>query len=74
MNRKRSYYYIMLLTLLVGIHRGRIAVWTGEDPEPRYILPYSADLLPEGDRRALEKGIRLHSREELSRFLEDFCS
>ena len=75
MRGKRELYYILIMfTLLLGIHRGRIAIWYNEDPEPQFVLPYSADLLPEADREALEKGIRLHSREELTRYLEDFCS
>ncbi len=74
MSIKKLVCYVILFTLLVGIHRGRIAIWKDEDPEPYCILPYSADLLPETDRKALEKGIYLRSREELTRFLEDFCS
>ena len=71
---KRYLYCIMLVSFLAGIHNGRIAIWQGEDPQPKLILPYSTQLLPDGDRIALEKGIRLNSREELIRFMEDYCS
>lgn len=74
MKRNRYIYYIIIIGFLAGIHRGRIAIWQGEDPMPSIVLPYSAKLLPESDRAALERGIRLQSREELTRFLEDFCS
>ena len=74
MKRKRYIYYIVITMFLAGIHEGKIAIWQAEDPQPKYLLPYSAALLPQTDRSALEKGIRLHSREELTRFLEDFCS
>ena len=74
MKSKRYQCYILLFSILVGIHNGRIAIWQGEDPQPTAVLPYRADLLPEADRIALEKGIRLDSREDLTRFLEDFCS
>lgn len=74
MKIKRYLSYIMLAGFLVGIHNGRIAIWQGEDPQPKTVLPYPADLLPEADRVALEKGIRLDTREELIRFMEDHCS
>ena len=74
MKIRKNIYYIMILTVLAGIHNGRIALWYGEDPEPKFVLPYSADLLPEKDRLALERGIRIENQEELTRFLEDFCS
>ena len=74
MKARQLLHYILLASFLIGIHNGRIAVWQSEDPEPIAILPYSADLLPPADRIALEKGIWLNSREDLTRFLEDFCS
>lgn len=74
MNTRRFLSGILLLTFLAGIHRGRIAIWQGDDPQPKWVLPYRADLLPEKDRVALEKGIRLESPKDLTRFLEDYCS
>ena len=74
MKIRKSIPYILTIAFLVGIHRGYIAIWNGEDPDPEYRLPYSASLLPESDRKELEKGIFIQSRQELTRFLEDFCS
>ena len=74
MKRKRYIYYIVAIMFLAGIHEGKIAIWQADDPQPKYLLTYSVDLLPHNDRIALEKGIRLRSRRELTRFLEDFCS
>ena len=74
MKRKRYIYYIIVVMFLAGIHEGKIAIWQADDPQPKYLLPYSVALLPQTDRIALEKGIRIHSSEELTRFLEDFCS
>ena len=74
MKRKRYIYYIIVVMFLAGIHEGKIAIWQSDDPQPKYLLPYSVALLPHNDRIALEKGIRLRSRRELTRFLEDFCS
>lgn len=74
MRIKRNLCYILVLSYLAGIYQGRIALWRGEDPEPETVLPYYANLLPEADRAALEKGIRIRTGEELVRFMEDFCS
>lgn len=74
MKKKRYWHYLLLAGFLVSIHNGRIAIWQGEDPQPKAVLPYPAELLPEADRISLEKGIRLDSRSDLTRFLEDFCS
>lgn len=63
-----------LLGMLLGLHNGYLALWSGDDPEPVRIYPYSARLLPPADRQALEKGIPVGSDGELSRLLEDFCS
>ena len=74
MKENRYFIYIMLACFLAGIHRGHVAIWQGEDPQPKWILPYSAAMLPEADRAALEHGIPILNREELTRFLEDYCS
>lgn len=59
---------------LLGIHDGYIALWQGEDPQPVRIFPYRAELLPPADQQRLEKGIRVQTREDVTRLLEDFCS
>ena len=74
MKRNTIVCYMLLAGFLIGIHDGRIAIWQGEDPKPVTVLPYPAELLPETDRIALEKGIHLDTREDLIRFMEDYCS
>lgn len=65
---------ILALSLVLGSFRGFIALFDKGQAEPRYIYPYSVSSLPEEDRQALEKGIRVVSEEELCRLLEDFLS
>lgn len=65
---------VLLATVLLGIHEGRIALWKDDDPEPYKIFSYGIDLLPDAARRALEKGIRVESVEELNRLLEAYLS
>lgn len=73
--RKMSCLYCMILFgFMLGIHEGRIALWRGEDPQPVKVFPYSAQLLPVADRRALEEGIRFESAEDLERLLADYLS
>ncbi len=73
--KKLSYLYcIILLGFMLGIHEGKIALWKDDDPKPIKIFPYSSQLLPVADRRALEEGIRFESTEDLKRLLTDYLS
>lgn len=74
MKLRRGICSLVLAGFLLGVHDGYIALWKGEDPEPVRVFPYSAELLPPEDRAALEKGIPIRSREDLTALLEDFCS
>lgn len=74
MKKEKLLYPIVLFGFLIGIHGGKIAIWKGDDPQPCYILPYKADLLPPADRAALEGGIRIDSEDDLLHLIEDFCS
>ncbi len=74
---KRIPYYmysLLLLTFLLGIHDGKIALWSGDDPEPVKVFPYYASLLPKADQDALKKGIPIESSEDLRKLLEDYLS
>ena len=67
-------FCVLFLGFLLGIHNGQIALWRDEDPEPIKVFPYSAQMLPVADRRALEEGIRFESKEDLLRLMEDYLS
>jgi hypothetical protein len=67
-------YCITLLGFLLGIHKGKVAVWVDHDPKPAKVFPYSARLLPAADRKRLEKGIHFETKEELVRTIEDYLS
>ena len=67
-------YCITLLGLLLGIYKGKVAVWKDNDPKPAKVFPYSARLLPAADRKRLEKGIHFNTKEELTRAIEDYFS
>lgn len=65
---------LLLLTILLGIHNGRIAMWKDQDPEPYRIFPYSAAALPPKLRSALQSGILIESEEDLQLLLENLLS
>ena len=65
---------VLLAGILLGIHNGQIALWEGDDPQPYKTFPYSVDQLPFYARKALERGIRVESEEELNRLLEAYLS
>lgn len=67
-------YLALILTVLLGIHRGFVALWLPGEEEPAVVFPYSARSLPPSDREALEKGISIETPEELDRIIEDFLS
>lgn len=65
---------LILLSFLLGIHDGHIALWKDEDPKPLRVFPYLAEMLPPQDRKALEKGIVLEDESDLIHLLEDYLS
>lgn len=64
----------LLSLYLLGIHDGKIALWSGDDPEPVKVFPYSASMLPEDARKQLEAGIPINSMDELRRLAEAYLS
>ena len=74
MRRYSAFYLSLFLAFILGIHEGRVALWEDSDREPAVVFPYPVKLLPEEDQRALKKGIRADTEQELARLLEDFLS
>ena len=64
---------ILAFGFLLGIHDGKIALWTDGNPVPK-VFPYRAQMLPEADQRRLEAGIRIEDGSELAGILEDYLS
>ena len=67
-------YLTLILSFLLGIHEGKLALWRDGDSQPEIIFPCCTDLLPEADRKALSEGIPISSRQELAHLLEDYIS
>lgn len=64
----------LALMFLLGNHKGYLALWKEDRPEPYQIFPVKIDSLPASDQRSLERGIRARSDLELAGLLEDFLS
>ena len=64
---------LMLFGYLLGIKDGYIALWKDGNSNPT-VYPYRAELLPKEDQQQLRQGIRVESKEELARLVEDYLS
>ncbi len=64
----------LLLGFLLGVQDGHIALWKDGIAKPVEVFPFRADMLPEEDAKALEKGIRIENPSELARLMEDYLS
>ena len=73
LNRK-TWYFLVVFGLLLGIHDGKIALWKDEDPQPIQISPYRASLLPPADQNVLKHGIPIEDEHHLNRLLQDYLS
>ena len=73
----RSFHWVylsLIFAFLLGIHEGNLALWQEPGRDPIAVFPFRAELLPQSDREALEKGIRAETAEDLHRLLEDYLS
>lgn len=69
---QKSVNTLLLLGYLLGIHRGYLALWKGEDPQCISIFPVKAASLPVADQVALRRGIRADDEAQLLLLLEDY--
>lgn len=55
-------------------HEGKLAVFIGDKKQPEIVFDQFVHLLPDVDRRELERGIEVEDYEELLRLIEDYTS
>lgn len=73
--KKRPFLQMfVLVSFLLGIQDGYIALWEEGSTEPLHVFPYRAEMLPPADRAALENGIKIDEKSELFQILEDYLS
>ena len=74
MKKLHNIYCILLLSFLLGVHKGYLALWESGKSEPSRIYPVRADSLPEADQAALKAKIPVRDNAALTQMLEDFLS
>ena len=74
MKLPHTIYYVLLASLFLGTHQGRLALWKQEDPRPLAVYPCTVSALPAADQELLARGIPIQSEEELTALLEDLLS
>ncbi len=65
---------VLLLSFLLGIKDGYIALWKEGTSEPLHVFPYQAEMLPKADHDALKNGIKIDKKSDLYQLLEDYLS
>ena len=70
----RHLYLALILTFILGIREGNVALWKKGDPEPLRVFPYRVETLPPQAQAALERGISFDSLDELEALAENYLS
>lgn len=71
---KRLILPLLALSWILGCHKGYLALYKDNRPEPCQIYPCPVENLPELDQAALAQGIQIRTQEALDQILEDFLS
>lgn len=71
---KKQLFPLLALLLLLGSHKGYVALFQEGCSEPMQIFPCPVTSLPVADQTALEQGIPIRSETELAQRLEDYLS
>ena len=74
MRKYRQLYLALILTFILGLREGNIALWKNGDTEPLRVFPYRVETLPPQARAALERGISFDSLDELEALAENYLS
>lgn len=69
---KRFFSVFFLFSMLLGVKRGYLALWNGEDPQPVFTFPVTVSTLPPADQILLRRGIIVENPQSLQALLEDY--
>ena len=64
----------LLLSFIMGVHDGYIALWKTGEKTPLKVFPYQVSSLPPADQERLHSGIAIDSAEDLLHLIEDYLS
>ena len=71
---RKTFYIWLALALILGTHRGYLALWETGSPAPCKIYPYKAALLPPAEAQKLEEGIPILNESHLESLLSNYMS
>lgn len=74
MINNRHFICFLALTMILGCHKGYLALFRTNDPLPLKTYPYRLEVFPPEDQAGLRQGIPVSSEEELTRLLQDYLS
>lgn len=74
MKRSGSLLAALLLSFIMSVSDGYIALWKSGEPEPLKIFPYQVSSLPPADQARLREGIVIDSTDDLIGLIEDYLS
>ncbi len=63
---------ILMTGFLLGIYRGKVALWKDDDPAPYKVFPIPASQISQPARGLLERGIPLESMDQLTELIEKY--
>ena len=66
--------FFLMMSFLLGVHDGRLAMWKDEDPTPCKVFPCPIIVLPKQVQQQLKTGIRLQTIDDVNQLLENFLS
>ena len=74
MIRRRAESLVLILTAILGLQKGNLALWQPGTEQPLQVFPYRCDTLPPEVRKSLETGIEFSDLDTAREAAEDFCS
>lgn len=74
MKPTRYTYLALILAILLGSHKGFLALWRQGEDAPLRVYPLRIDTLPPADQKLLEEGIPVENEGQLAQLLEDYWS
>lgn len=74
MKKTHILYCMAVLSFLLGIQDGKVALWKTGHSQPLYVSRVSAASLPETDQTRLAQGILVEDEAALRQLLEDYLS
>lgn len=74
MMKKKELFAALTLVMgyLLGISDGRLALWEGDDPSPRYVFAVRVDSLSPVQQSALRSGIHAPDQDALLALLQEY--